>query len=438
MQQRRTTILVAGMGGLLVGLLALQFSWMRALVEARSDLFDEQARTALVEVQSVLSLSPVEFPLPPSPGLAPASGPRADSLAEARAAAAEMREKGVELADSLLRSVLDNRNVDFEFRSALLDRYGRPVFLRDEDVDLLERFQEEGYRIAAGQIRNLEEVQLYTVHFPRKNLKLAGNMWVELTANLLLMVVLVLFTLYAANGLRKAERLNRLKSDLINNMTHELKTPISTIGLAGEALLDPVMSADQDNVRYYVGLIRSENKRLGQLVENVLRAAMLDQGELELFRQRVNFHDLLKDVLRNHAIHIKKQGGGTASQLAATDPLIDGDRTHLMNVVFNLVDNAIKYGGESPRLTVRTWNEPGELHAAFTDNGIGIAREHLGKVFDKLYRVPTGNVHDVKGFGLGLSYVHAVMQQHGARIDVVSTPREGSTFTLVFPQSTTA
>ena len=198
------------------------------------------------------------------------------------------------------------------------------------------------------------------------------------------------------------------------------------------------MAADADNVQYYVHLIRSENKRLGQLVENVLRAAMLDQGELELFRQRVNFHDLLKEVLRNHAIHIKKQGCATASQLAATDPIIDGDRTHLMNVVFNLVDNAIKYGGESPRLTVRSWNEPGALHVAFTDNGIGISREHIGKVFDKLYRVPTGNVHDVKGFGLGLSYVHAVMQQHGAEIDVVSVPGEGSTFTLVFPQSTTA
>ena len=342
------------------------------------------------------------------------------------------------VADSLLRAVLDNRNVDFEFRSALLDRYGRPVFLRDDDVDLLDRFQDEGYRISAGDARALQEVQLYTVHFPGKNLKLAGNMWIELTANLVLMIVLVFFTVYATNGLRKAERLNRLKSDLINNMTHELKTPISTIGLAGEALLDPAMAADADNVRYYVHLIRSENKRLGQLVENVLRAAMLDQGELELFRQRVNFHDLLKEVLRNHAIHIKKQGGATASQLAATDPIIDGDRTHLMNVVFNLVDNAIKYGGESPRLTVRSWNEPGALHVAFTDNGIGISREHIGKVFDKLYRVPTGNVHDVKGFGLGLSYVHAVMQQHGAEIDVVSVPGEGSTFTLVFPQSTTA
>jgi len=438
MQQRRTTILVVGMGGLLVGLLALQFSWIRALVEARSALFDEQARTALVEVQSVLALSPASFPAPPSPGLAPSSGPRADSLAVVRAEAAEQRERAMGVADSLLRAVLDNRNVDFEFRSALLDRYGRPVFLRDDDVDLLDRFQEEGYRISAGDARALQEVQLYTVHFPGKNLKLAGNMWIELTANLVLMIVLVFFTVYATNGLRKAERLNRLKSDLINNMTHELKTPISTIGLAGEALLDPAMAADADNVRYYVHLIRSENKRLGQLVENVLRAAMLDQGELELFRQRVNFHDLLKEVLRNHAIHIKKQGGATASQLAATDPIIDGDRTHLMNVVFNLVDNAIKYGGESPRLTVRSWNEPGALHVAFTDNGIGISREHIGKVFDKLYRVPTGNVHDVKGFGLGLSYVHAVMQQHGAEIDVVSVPGEGSTFTLVFPQSTTA
>ena len=438
MQQRRTTILVIGMGGLLVGLLALQFSWVRALVEARSALFDEQARTALVEVQSVLALNPASFPMPLSPGMAPASGPMADSLAGVRAEAAEQREGAMSAADSLLRAVLENRNADFVFRSALLDRYGRPVFLRDDDVDLLDQFQEEGYRISVGDAQNLEEVQLYTVHFPSKNLKLAGNMWVELTANLLLMIVLVFFTVYATNGLRKAERLNRLKSDLINNMTHELKTPISTIGLAGEALMDPAMAADADNVRYYVHLIRSENKRLGQLVENVLRAAMLDQGELELFRQRVNFHDLLKEVLRNHAIHIKKQGGATASQLAATDPIINGDRTHLMNVVFNLVDNAIKYGGESPRLTVRSWNEPGTLHVAFTDNGIGISREHIGKVFDKLYRVPTGNVHDVKGFGLGLSYVHAVMQQHGAEIDVVSVPGEGSTFTLVFPQSTTA
>ncbi len=422
------------MGALLTGLLALQFGWVRALIEARSDLFDEQARTALVEVQSVLALSTAEFPPPPVTGLAPASGPQADSLAEVRANGTLKREAAMIVADSLMQQVLESRGIDFEFRSALLDRYGRPIFLRDDDVALLEQFQDAGYRIPAGDARTLEEVQLYTVHFPRRRFALAGDMWIELTANLLLMIVLVAFTVYAANGLRKAEHLNRLKSDLINNMTHELKTPISTIGLAGEALLDEEMSSDPENMRYYVQLIRSENKRLGLLVENVLRAAMLDQGELELYRQALNFHDLVKEVMRNQAIHIKKQGGSTTTQLNATDPVVMGDRTHLTNVVFNLVDNAIKYGGETPQLLVRSWNDTESLHIAFVDNGIGIPREHLGKVFDKLYRVPTGNVHDVKGFGLGLSYVQAVMQQHDAQIRVVSTVGEGSTFTLVFPQ----
>ncbi|MAC17583.1 MAG: hypothetical protein CMC97_04730 [Flavobacteriales bacterium] len=438
MRQRRTAILILGMGSLLMGLLALQFSWIRALVDSRSTLFDEQARTALVEVQSMLDLSGVAFPPIPTDGLAPMVGPGADSLSALRAEAALERERGMAIADSLLSAVLRNRNVDFPFRSALLDRYGRPIYLQDQDVDRLEAFSEAGYRIPVGDEQTLEEVQLYTVIFPQKSWVLASDMWWQLTANLLLMVVLVFFTAYAASGLRKAERLNRLKSDLINNMTHELKTPISTIGLAGEALLDPAMSGDPDNARYYVQLIRSENKRLGQLVENVLRAAMLDQGELELYRQTINFHDLVEEVLRNHAIHIRKQGGAAASQLKATNPLIEGDRTHLMNVVFNLVDNAIKYGGDQPRLTVRSWNDADRLHVAFTDNGIGIAKEHLGKVFDKLYRVPTGNVHDVKGFGLGLSYVSAVMQQHGAQIDVVSESGEGSTFTLVFPQTTSS
>jgi two-component system phosphate regulon sensor histidine kinase PhoR len=422
------------MGMLLFGLLAMQFGWVRSLIGARSDLFDEQARTALVKVQSVLSLMPVGFPPPPTTGWSPSTGAAADSLAEIRAEDSFQRESAMAMADSILELVFEGRGINIEFRSALLDRYGRPIFLRDDDVDLLDKFSDGGYRIPAGDSQALDEVQLYTVFFPHKRLSLAGDMWIELTANLLLMIVLVVFTMYAANGLRKAEQLNRLKSDLINNMTHELKTPISTIGLAGEALLDDQMSADPENLRYYVQLIRSENKRLGLLVENVLRAAMLDQGELELFRQPINFHDLLKEVLRNQAIHIKKQSGSTSTKLVATDPVVKGDRTHLTNVVFNLVDNAIKYGGGQPKLHVRSWNEGDFLHVAFEDKGIGIPREHIGKVFDKLYRVPTGNVHDVKGFGLGLSYVQAVMQQHGAQINVVSTAGEGSTFTLVFPQ----
>jgi two-component system phosphate regulon sensor histidine kinase PhoR len=228
----------------------MQFGWVRALIGARSDLFDEQARPALVKVQSVLSLMPVGFPPPPTTGWSPATGAAADSLAEIRAEDSFQRESAMAMADSILELVFEGRGINIEFRSALLDRYGRPIFLRDDDVDLLDKFSDGGYRIPAGDSQVLDEVQLYTVFFPRKRLALAGDMWIELTANLLLMIVLVVFTMYAANGLRKAEQLNRLKSDLINNMTHELKTPISTIGLAGEALLDDQMSADPENLRY--------------------------------------------------------------------------------------------------------------------------------------------------------------------------------------------
>ena len=238
MQKRRTTILVLGMGDS-SGLLALQFS-IRALVEARG-AFDEQARTALVEVQSVLALSP-----PPSgtglPGLAPFR-PMADSLAVVRAEAAEQRERAMGWLTACSCGAR-NRNVDFEFRSALLDRYGRPVFLRDATSTCSTGFR-RGLPIR-GRCPGPPGGPALHGAFPGQEPQAGRQHVVELTANLVLMIVLVFFTVYATNGLRKAERLNRLKSDLINNMTHELKTPISTIGLAGEALLDPAM-ADADN-----------------------------------------------------------------------------------------------------------------------------------------------------------------------------------------------
>ena len=158
MRQRRTIVLVLGMGSLLMGLLALQFSWIRALVDARTTLFDEQARTALVEVQSILDLSGAVFPPIPTGGLAPATGPAADSLAARRADAAIQREYSMAVVDSLLSAVLRNRDVDFEFRSALLDRYGRPLFLQDVDVDWLDQFAEAGYRIPVGENETLEGV----------------------------------------------------------------------------------------------------------------------------------------------------------------------------------------------------------------------------------------------------------------------------------------
>ena len=220
----------------------------------------------------------------------------------------------------------------------------------------------------------------------------------------------------------------------MNNLTHELKTPISTIGLASEALGDPDMIKDTDGTKHYIALIKEENKRLAVLVENVLQASLADSGNMQLYMQSLNAHDLIKEVLRNLAIQIRKRGGKVELRLEAPNPIMEADRIHFTNVVFNLIDNALKYSMGNPHLTISTVQATDGLELRFQDNGIGIAKEHLGKVFDRLYRVPTGNVHDVKGFGLGLSYVQTVVERHNGRIHVESELGQGSTFVLFLPQ----
>jgi two-component system phosphate regulon sensor histidine kinase PhoR len=230
------------------------------------------------------------------------------------------------------------------------------------------------------------------------------------------------------------KRIDRIRRDLMNNLTHELKTPISTIGLASEALSDSDMRKDEDTAKHYLGLIREENKRLSILVENVLQASVADQGSMRIFHQPLNIHDILREVVRNNAIAIRKQKGKVQWELNATDPVCEVDRIHFTNVVYNLIDNALKYSNGEPKLTISSRQVTNGIELRFQDNGIGIPKEDLGKVFDRLFRVPTGNVHDVKGFGLGLSYVQTVIERHNGAIWVESEVGTGSQFILRLPK----
>ena len=239
----------------------------------------------------------------------------------------------------------------------------------------------------------------------------------------------------AVIGAARNKRIDRIRRDLMNNLTHELKTPISTIGLASEALKDPDMQKDADGFNYYIGLINEENKRLAMLVENVLQASLAESGKMQLFKQTLNVHDLIREVVKNVAIQVRKHGGKVELELEAEEPLVHADRVHLSNVVFNLVDNAIKYADGDLVLSISSAQTTDGVELRFKDNGIGIAKEHLGKVFDRLYRVPTGNVHDVKGFGLGLSYVKTVIDRHQGSIRVESETGKGSTFIMVLPRT---
>jgi two-component system phosphate regulon sensor histidine kinase PhoR len=203
--------------------------------------------------------------------------------------------------------------------------------------------------------------------------------------------------------------------------------------LACEALNDPDMRTKEKQLRTFIGMINDENKRLGVLVENVLRSAILDRGDMQLRPEQLNMHDLIKAVIRNIAIQVRKNGGSIQTNLNANNPIIEGDAIHLTNVIYNLIDNAIKYSPDSPTVEIRSRNIKDGILISFKDNGVGISKDNQKKIFDKLYRVPTGNIHNVKGFGLGLSYVKIIVEKHQGEISVESELKKGSTFHIYLP-----
>ncbi|MBV6404543.1 MAG: HAMP domain-containing histidine kinase [Flavobacteriales bacterium] len=252
-----------------------------------------------------------------------------------------------------------------------------------------------------------------------------------MSAAFLLVIVAVLVIILRT--VHRQKRISDIKNDLVNNLTHELKTPISTIALACEALNDPSMPHTEQQTRTFVNMIREENKRLGVLVENVLQSAVEDSGQMRIRPVDLDLHGLIDDVVRNMRMQAERRGGGIEVSFGAALHRVQGDRIHLTNVLQNLIDNAIKYAAREPRIRVRTESDHHGITVAVQDNGIGIPRAEQRRIFDKLYRVPTGNVHNVKGFGLGLSYVRAVVLRHGGRIQVASEPGQGSTFTFQIP-----
>jgi two-component system, OmpR family, phosphate regulon sensor histidine kinase PhoR len=271
------------------------------------------------------------------------------------------------------------------------------------------------------------------VRIPGQESLVLRSMWPTLALSIFFLLVIAGAFAYSMRTIVRQRRLGRIKNDLVNNLTHELKTPISTIALACEALNDPGLQSSEERTKAYVGVIRDENKRLGVLVEGVLQSAVLDSGTMRLRPVDLDLHAILADVARNTEILAIRQNGRVTTSLDATLSHVKGDRLHLTNVFYNLVDNAVKYTRNEPRVELRTRSGPTSITVEVADNGIGIPRAEQRRIFDRLYRVPTGNVHNVKGFGLGLSYVKAVVERHGGQVNVRSDLGEGSTFSITLP-----
>jgi two-component system, OmpR family, phosphate regulon sensor histidine kinase PhoR len=287
------------------------------------------------------------------------------------------------------------------------------------------------YRVDLFQ-QDIESPGYLSVYFPSRTRLVLSTVWPTLLLSVLFSGIILFSFWYTMRVIFRQKQLSEMKTDFINNMTHEFKTPIATISLATDSINSPMVISDTNKIKRFVDIIRQENRRMNSQVERVLQMALIDKKEFQLNVDEIDMHALVQQVVGNFSLQVERRQGEIKTQLEANNPVIEGDMTHITSVVHNLLDNANKYSPDTPQITIRTRNVPMGLELSISDNGVGISKEARKHIFDKFYRVHTGNLHDVKGFGLGLSYVKAIMTAHKGLIDVKSEPGKGSTFILTF------
>lgn len=342
--------------------------------------------------------------------------------------------------EQLLKREFDNQSLNQDFVYGIYDCYSDSIVFGN----LIKYNKNSSYSVTnndsvgktSNQLKWKNDGHYFTVLFPNvSSTSIAVSKtdfypWFYLVVLLLLLFLFFVFTL---NVILKQKRLSEVKTDFINNMTHELKTPISTIGLSSELLLRGDFKEDPDRLHRYAEIIYKENKRLENQVERVLNVAKMDREKLTLKKESCSIHDLILEAKESFDINQTDKGGEIELLLDAQRETLMMDEVHITNVIYNLLDNAVKYCNTVPHIDIRTWDDGQFFYLTITDNGIGMKREDLKMIFDKFYRVPTGNLHDVKGFGLGLYYVKLIVEEHGGTIQVKSQLGKGTTFSLKFP-----
>ena len=288
------------------------------------------------------------------------------------------------------------------------------------------------------------KVNLYPNDIFQKNLKLAiffpgrdsfvyrSLNWLLVASFLFSLFILITFSLSVFYILRQ-KKISEMKSDFINNMTHEFKTPIATISVASDSIVNEKVLSNPERIKYFAGMIKKENTRMNRQVEDILTIARLDKKDFEFNWEAVDIHELINDAIQGIILQVEKRGGKVDVRLDAVNPMVTTDKMHATNVVYNLLDNAIKYSAAAPEITVTTENQTNGVLISVTDRGIGMTKTVQGKIFERFYRQASGNIHNVKGFGLGLSYVKAVVEANHGTILVSSEPGKGSKFELFLP-----
>lgn len=338
------------------------------------------------------------------------------------------------LLETLLKREFTKRSITEDFEYGIYDCftdsvvYGQYVSMTDSSsIDST---------VAPPQVRWDKDAHYFSVFFPNRSSHSLTAPETRMTSWVLSSIIILIvlsFLAFAIFVMLRQKRLSEVKTDFINNMTHELKTPISTISLSSEVLLRDDVTDDPERIHQYAKIIYDENTRLKSQVERVLQLATLDSDRLKLKVSEIDLHEIIQSAIDAQLMSVNQKGGEIKLNLRAHNSIIFADRVHITNMVYNLIDNAIKYTPEEPKIIITTLNKDNGITLHVADNGIGMSKDAIKNIFEKFYRVPTGNIHDVKGFGLGLHYVKVMVDAHKGEISVDSTPGKGSTFKVWLP-----
>jgi two-component system phosphate regulon sensor histidine kinase PhoR len=338
--------------------------------------------------------------------------------------------------DSLLRFELHNRGISLPFSYEVATANSDSLIFSSamDNTGKKPEFSEANtYQKAIFSNEVINDPGRIKISFPEKNSFILGNMKATMGTTGGLLLVLIFCFGYTIFSILQQKKISEMKIDFINNMTHEFKTPVSTIMIASEALKDEEIAEDKTRVARLANVIYEENVRLGSHIERVLNIARIEKNDFKLDKKPVDVNEMISIVLDSMALKLQKCNAITSLNLTDENAVVIGDELHISNVMYNLIDNALKYSNDVPDITITTIKRNGYVCIKVADKGIGMNRDQQSKIFEQFYRIPTGNLHDVKGFGLGLSYVNTIVKRLDGTISVKSEKEKGSEFELKFP-----
>lgn len=421
MKKKAIMIIIILASASLVGIVLTQLYWVGKAFELKQEQFDNSVRISMKGVLNRL----IEH--------------KNDSVFKEDLLSLKCRKLKIDVTDIIIPELLDSL-IEEEMDLVLVgNNYYYALYNKPNNKFIAGRFEgaenellESKFQFSVVSIFKPGDYFL-SIYLPGKKYMVVEqmNFWVVLSV--IFLIALVINFLHVIYTLFRQKKLSDVKNDFINNLTHEFKTPIATSSLAAEMLLRPEIENEPRKIKKYANVILDENHRLQDQVEQMLQIAALETGSLRYRSLKVDIHQLVKNVLHSFEIRLNENHIVLQIELQAKEHFIIGDREHLQNVISNLIDNAIKYSPVKPEIKINSWNVHGGIMIRVEDNGIGIRKEYQKFIFKKLYRVPTGNIHEARGFGLGLYYVKAVVDHHKGRISLNSQPGAGSSFNVFLP-----